>query len=312
MTVALSSVPSRKQPRKQAHKSVSKSVSKSPPMQTPRQTPRTSEPAVPPAVQVFTDVDMSEPVHLELPGGEAVVYSRRCAGQDQNQDAAGCFVLEAGGVLAVADGMGGQAGGASASRIVIESLAETLEAAAGDSGAVRAAILDAVEESNRRILELGIGAGTTLAAAELLVDTLRPYHVGDSEILVVGQRGLLKLQTISHSPVGYAVEAGMLDGDEAIHHDERHIVSNMVGSSEMRIEVGSALGLAPLDTVLLATDGLCDNLHQPEIIDGIRVKPLVEVARLLAASAVQRMEEPLADQPSKPDDLTFILYRRRR
>ncbi len=270
----------------------------------------TTEPTAPAAVQVFTDADMSEPWSLSLPGGEAVVYSRRCAGEEQNQDAAGCFVLEAGGVLAVADGMGGQPGGASASRIVIESLAETLLGMAGNGGGVRAAILDAVEEANRRVLELGIGAGTTLAAAELLVDSLRSYHVGDSEILVVGQRGRIKLQTVSHSPVGYAVEAGMLDDEEAIHHDERHLVSNLVGSSEMRIEVGSALGLAPRDTVLLATDGLFDNLLQPEIIDGIRVRPLVEVARSLAASAVQRMDEPVDGQPSKPDDLTFILYRR--
>ena len=47
-----------------------------------------------------------------------------------------------------------------------------------------------------------------------------------------------------------------------------------------------------------------------EIIDGIRVRPLVEVARCLAAAAVQRMDEPINGQPSKPDDLTFILYRR--
>jgi serine/threonine protein phosphatase PrpC len=256
---------------------------------------------------------MSDPVHLPLSGGEAWVYSRRCPEKAENQDAAGCFVLEAGGLLVVADGMGGQAGGAAASQIALgclEAQLASLSGERGESGAVRAAILDATEEANRRVLELGIGAGTTLAAAEIFVDTLRPYHVGDSEILVVGQRGSIKLQTVSHSPVGYAVEAGMLDDDEAIHHDERHLVSNLVGSTEMRIEVGSPLALKRYDTVLLATDGVFDNLHLLEIIDTIRAGPLRKVALQLARAAAARMDTPEPGEPCKPDDLTFVLYRR--
>ncbi len=265
-----------------------------------------SEPSTP----VWVDQDMSEPVHVPLPRGEAWVYSRRCPGKEENQDAVGCFVLDGGGVLVVADGMGGQAGGASASRIALECLATRLSEPSAGSGGVRAAILDATEEANRRVLELGIGAGTTLAAAEVLADTLRPYHVGDSEILVCGQRGRIYLQTVSHSPVGYAVEAGMLDGEEAIHHDERHLVSNVVGTNEMRIEVGSPLSLNRYDTVMLATDGVHDNLHHREIVEAIRTGPLRTAAATLAEKAVARMEAPIEGQPSKPDDLTFVLYRR--
>jgi serine/threonine protein phosphatase PrpC len=264
------------------------------------------------SARVFIDEDMDEPQPVALPGGEAWFYSRRCPDAAANQDAAGCFELDAGGVLVVADGMGGQAGGASASRIVLESLRDSLRARAAGEGAVRAAILDGAEDANRRVLGLGIGAGSTLAVVELFVDTLRPYHVGDSEILAVGQRGRIRLQTVSHSPVGYAVEAGMLDGDEAIHHDERHIVSNVVGSAEMRIEVGSPLALNRYDTVLLATDGLFDNLHQREIVAAIRSGPLDRAARALAREAAARMERPVEGQPSKPDDLTFVLYRRTR
>ena len=263
-----------------------------------------------PIVRIFTDVDMSAPRPLRLPGAEAVVFSRRSPEKSQNQDAAGCFLLDAGGVLVVADGLGGQAGGASASRLALECLGEALSRTPDGASAARTAILDGLEEANRRVLELGIGAGTTLAAAELFVDTLRPYHVGDSEILVVGQRGRIKLQTVSHSPVGYAVEAGMLEQEEALHHDERHLVSNMIGSAEMRIEVGSPLALARRDTVLLATDGLFDNLRLPEIVDTIRVKPLEQVAARLADAALRRMQQPREGVPCKPDDLTFILYRR--
>ena len=63
-----------------------------------------------PASGLITDEDMSEPQVLRLAGGEAVVYSRRCPGQAANEDCAACFVLQDGGILAVADGMGGTTG----------------------------------------------------------------------------------------------------------------------------------------------------------------------------------------------------------
>jgi serine/threonine protein phosphatase PrpC len=83
----------------------------------------------------------------------------------------------------------------------------------------------------------------------------------------------------------------------------------MVGSAEMRIEVGSPIRLAPRDTVLLATDGLLDNLSLQEIVDGIRTGPLAKVHLRLAQTCQQRMREPDGGHPSKPDDVTFLLFR---
>jgi len=129
-----------------------------------------------------------------------------------------------------------------------------------------------------------------LAAVEIQDNTVRPYHVGDSQILLIGQKGKIKLLTKSHSPVGYAVEAGVLDEEQAMHHEERHLISNAIGSREMYIEIGSALEMAPRDTLVVATDGL---------------------GRNLAGRCRTRMVEPEEGQPSKPDDLSFILYRRK-
>jgi serine/threonine protein phosphatase PrpC len=109
--------------------------------------------------------------------------------------------------------------------------------------------------------------------------------------------------------VGYALESGLLEEEEALHHDQRHLISNMVGSAEMRIEVGSPIRLAPRDTVLLATDGLLDNLSLQEIVDGIRAGPLARVVRNLARTCGRRMREPEGNYPSKPDDLSFLLFR---
>ena len=115
-------------------------------------------------------------------------------------------------------------------------------------------------------------------------------------------------------PVGVdlvVVQSGLLDEQEALHHDERHIVSNVVGAVDMRIEIGPEVELARRDTLLLATDGLLDNLTPEEIVEMVRKGPLGPAARRLAAVARARMERPEGGRPSKPDDLTFVLFRRR-
>jgi serine/threonine protein phosphatase PrpC len=128
-------------------------------------------------------------------------------------------------------------------------------------------------------------------------------------ILVVGQRGKIKLQTVCHSPVGFAVESGYLDEREAMHHEDRHLVSNFVGSPEMRIEIGAPLTMAAWDTLLIASDGLFDNLHIPEIVERIRKGPLDVGVRKIVADATARMKRPANGRPSKPDDLTIVAFR---
>jgi serine/threonine protein phosphatase PrpC len=239
------------------------------------------------------------------------VFSVRCPGKDSvNEDAAALIPFgDSAGVLVVADGMGGTRAGGQASSIAVRSMRAALSAAPRESSTLRGAILDGIEHANREVQALGLGAATTLAAVEVNGDTMRPYHVGDSTILLVGGRGKVKLQTIAHSPVGFAVEAGLMDEDEAMYHEDRHIVSNMLGAKDMRIEVGAVRRLAPRDTLILATDGLSDNLGTEEIADCLRGRSLLEAAGRLAGAARRRMFDPRADEPSKPDDLTFVGFR---
>jgi serine/threonine protein phosphatase PrpC len=212
-------------------------------------------------------------------------------------------------VLAVADGVGGTPGGAAAARRAIESLESSVRDAVARGVEHRIAVLDGIERANE-VVAPASGA-TTIAVVHVERTVARPYHVGDSDVFVVGQRGKVKHHSISHGPVGYAVEAGLLDEGEAMHHEERHLVSNVVGSAEMRIEIGPSLPLGKHDTVLLATDGLWDNLFTEEVAEIVRKGPLDVAARLLAAAARERMLHPTTERPSKPDDLTFVLYRPR-
>jgi serine/threonine protein phosphatase PrpC len=267
----------------------------------------------PPVPRLLTRQSLESPEVHPIAQGTVVVFTAASpAKESDNEDAAAIIAVdEARAVLAVADGLGGQRSGAEAAELALKTLAECVRAPAGEDQMLRTAVLDGFERANSRVTELAVGAATTLAAVEVEDATIRPYHVGDSMILVVGQRGKVKLCTVSHSPVGYAVEAGLLDEKEAIHHEDRHLVSNIVGTPEMRIEVGRTLSLRPRDTLVLGSDGLFDNLHLEEITEYVRKGPLPRAGESLASACRRRMCEPQPDHPCKPDDLTFLLYRRR-
>lgn len=254
--------------------------------------------------------DLDAPHCLPAAGGYACVYTSRAPEKPvPNQDAAAVLCCdETRCVLAVADGMGGLPHAAEAAGVALDELCDAVRHAVESERELRDGILDGFEKANAAVRSLHPGAGTTLAAVEIDTGTMRTYHAGDSAVLAVGQRGQLRWRTVAHSPVGYAVEAGLLDPRGAMNHDERHLISNLVGSESMRIDVGPPIALRMRDTVLLATDGLTDNLHGEEIVEQIRKGRLGDAATNLRAVCRQRMAGN-GDHPSKPDDLTFILFR---
>jgi serine/threonine protein phosphatase PrpC len=260
---------------------------------------------------LFFEQDLLEDTSFELAGGVVALYSMRCPGKETpNEDAVAIIpTATESGVLAVADGLGGAPAGKQASFLAIQSLARAVDEAIREDAEVRTGILNGFESANEDVLALAMGAATTLTVVEFDGHFVRHYHVGDSMVLLTGQRGKVKMQSIPHSPVGYAVEAGMLDETDAMHHEERHVISNVIGSADMRIEVGSAIEFAPRDTLLLASDGLSDNLHMPEIVECVRKGSLDKVTQDLARDARERMESGGDGEPSKPDDLTFAIFR---
>jgi serine/threonine protein phosphatase PrpC len=252
-------------------------------------------------VQLFLGEHEHAQADRSLPHGEVCVRSLRSPDKKtDNEDSAAIIQLgDDSLVLAVADGVGGSVAGREASNAAVRTLSRVLTK-----------LPDAVEAANKTVLGLARGAATTLVVAQLDATRLRSYHVGDSELLAVGQRGRIKQRVVPHSPTGFAVEAGLLDEDEAVQHDQRHVLFNVVGSSDMRVEVGPALQLAVHDTVLLASDGLFDNLYIDEIVETIRSGPLTAAADRLVARVQARMQGTDAkDQPCKPDDLTVVLFR---
>jgi len=262
---------------------------------------------IPPAmVELVAGAERLEPRTLPFLQGQVALFSVRAPGKtSSNEDAAALISIdERNGLIVVADGLGGHADGALASRMAIDELVDATRHAVAGGGGLREAILQGIDAANQAIIELGNGAATTLAVTEISDAGMRTYHVGDSSILVTGQRGLLKHQTIQHSPIGHAVESGLMDEAGAMQSEERHLVSNVVGSPDMRVELGPLRRLATYDTVVMASDGLADNLMVEEIIEHVRKGPLERAAGKLMSACLQVMQGS-----GHPDDLTVVLYR---
>jgi serine/threonine protein phosphatase PrpC len=251
-------------------------------------------------------------VEVDVAGGQAIAYTCRSPYKDtENEDTVAILPYGPGAaVLVVADGAGGLPAGKRASMTAVNTLAESLQVAMDKTMLLRTAILNGIEAANDAVLGLANGSATTMTVMTLEGRLARSYQIGDSEAIVIGQRGLVKLQTTAHSPTGFAVEAGFLDEREALYHQDRHLVSNFIGTTEMGIDVGAAVDLDLKDTVLLASDGLMDNVHVDEIIDIVRKGRLSDALHAVVALAHQRMRNTEKGQPSKPDDLSLILFRK--
>ena len=247
---------------------------------------------------------------LRAGSGAAVAWAAPRPGAAASEDS--LLVMSLGpesALIAVADGMGGVPGGGDAATRAVSALESAVEEGLAAGLPLRTVVMNGIERANESVLEMANGAATTLAVAEFSGGLVRAYNVGDSEVIVIGQRGRLKLRPVSHSPVGFAIQAGLVDHDEALHHEDRHIVSNFVGSRDMRIEVGTPVKLAPNDTVVVCSDGLVDNLTLAQIGEIIRCGRLDRSLRKLAEATAERMQAGEGPMPSKPDDLSIVAYR---
>ena len=104
----------------------------------------------------------------------------------------------------------------------------------------------------------------------------------------------------------------MLDEYDALRHEHRHIVSNVLGDGAAHIEIGPSRIMACHDTLLVASDGLTDNLSTEEIIRIARKGSIDRALSQLMEITTQRMQGTAPGQLCKPDDLSVSLFRRGR
>jgi len=213
-------------------------------------------------------------------------------------------------VLVVADGAGGHMLGGEASQAAVEAVAATL-----DDVELEGSVEDKMRSIRKAAVEavaaLGQEAITTLAIAWIRGNQLVTCHAGDSTILLMGQRGRRKLRTMDHTPPGLEVAAGRLTLDQARSHPERHLLVNALGSKEVGWEITGPIEIGKRDTLVLATDGLFDNLSDDEIVRYLRKGSFEDGMQDMLARNDVRMDEDDGPWSGKPDDVAVLAWRPR-
>lgn len=198
------------------------------------------------------------------------------------------------GLLVLADGMGGHAGGEVASRMAVETmlqaLKETIPHTRGGRHDTLEALHGAVIRTNQGIHEAAgqdvacAGMGTTLAVALFRKGRVFLAHVGDSRIYRFRQDRLQRL-TSDHTLVQELVDQGLCPPEQVRTAAGRNLLTRALGI-EPRVEVDTREErLQPGDLYLLCSDGLSDMVDDTAIealIRRHRDAPDTLTARLIA------------------------------
>jgi protein phosphatase len=182
-----------------------------------------------------------------------------------NQDLA----VESSTLFAVADGMGGHAGGEVAARTAVDAFSASFSRKPTGAG-----LAEAVSEANKVVWQHSLenpelrGMGTTLTAVGLVNegnrDVLALVNVGDSRAYRFHDGTLTQLTT-DHSLAEEMVRSGELTSREAAVHPHRHILTRALGvSGEVVVDLWR---IQPLrgDRLLLCSDGLTNELDGAQI-----------------------------------------------
>lgn len=207
--------------------------------------------------------------------------------RDHNEDA----LLAGPDVFAVADGMGGHAGGEVASALAVAGLA-ALDGLLGAPDPA-ATVVEALRRANTAILarsraQPGLaGMGTTVAGiARTAGRSVIVFHLGDSRVYLL-RRGALSQLTEDHSVVGDLLRSGAITEDEARHHPHRSVVTRALGVDDVIEPVVASLDVEVGDCFLVASDGLFNDVPRADIVDVLTSPGTVEHrARALLEAAL--------------------------
>ena len=197
---------------------------------------------------------------------------------------------------AVADGMGGQAGGAEAATCVIDGLA------AVEHGSSGPAFLDdialALEAANRSLHgTAGPSGGSTVVALLIHEGHYACIWAGDSRAYRL-RGGKLQAITRDHSIVQQMVDRGTLTEAERRGHPGGHVITRAIGvQPQVKLDRQSAAVMNG-DLFLLCSDGLPTCVQDNEIAAMLDGPDLDGAADRLLALALER---------GAPDNVSVVL-----
>ena len=200
-------------------------------------------------------------------------------------------VRSRGRLLAIADGMGGVAGGAEASRTAVRFLATAFLAAPPDRSPAER-LKEAFSAASRAVLDRSQEIpplremGTTLTAVNLIGGTMVLGHVGDSRCYLMRDGELSQLTT-----------------DHAVREPENYLTRCIGGGQKEEDPDLMEVTLQPGDLVVLLTDGLWSVVGEGELAGILTTQPPQAAANALLHAA---------NAGGGPDNSTVLLAQVRR
>ncbi|HZZ85059.1 MAG TPA: Stp1/IreP family PP2C-type Ser/Thr phosphatase [Anaeromyxobacteraceae bacterium] len=221
--------------------------------------------------------------------------------RDHNEDS--FLVDERLGLFVVADGMGGHAGGGTASRLAVETIRDRVQRAREvdpgtfssrtrlDEHPARNVLREAVETACSTIFHTAqrepalAGMGTTVTAV-LVVEGVGAFvaHVGDSRCYLV-RGGRIYQVSEDHSLVNEQLKSGAITLEEARTSRFRNIITRSVGFEEAVLVDLMGLVLQPGDRLLVCSDGLTNMVDDAQLLEVSSTSPVEQIPQRLVDRA---------------------------
>jgi serine/threonine protein phosphatase PrpC len=176
-------------------------------------------------------------------------------------------------LLAVADGMGGHAGGEVASKIAITTLASmvpVLTAPDIDTDSIEDLLINSLHTIDGEIAHVASdeielrGMGTTLTALLIRDGRAALLHVGDSRCYRLRGNTFEQL-THDHTVLQELLDSGAISMSEAHDHPQRSMLTQVLMGEGSVAPVLMVYEVNPKDRFLLCSDGLSSVLTEKEI-----------------------------------------------
>jgi serine/threonine protein phosphatase PrpC len=236
---------------------------------------------------------------------EAFALSDKGCVRSNNEDY--CLIEPELGLYVLADGMGGARAGERASKMAVETVAETVLVAQRRDSQV---LLSAVEEANRRVLQAAQndssleGMGTTLVAALEIENDVSIASVGDSRAYLLDDDGF-RVITDDQTWVNEVGRPLGLDEESLRNHPMRHVLTMAIGASAPLTVNYYSVPLHDGALLLMCSDGLHGVVEPPQLEQILRGgrdgDSLEDSCRKLIHAA---------KEAGGPDNVTAVLVRK--
>ncbi len=176
-------------------------------------------------------------------------------------------------VLVVADGMGGHAGGEFASRVCIETIAESIHEDRNSGLSLNAndLAMGAIHRANMVVFNAGkenevlLGMGTTVDLLLFDDGELLIGHVGDSRVYLLRKNMIWQL-TRDHSLVNEKFKIGLITREQMKTDKDKNVITRSVGfESSVLVDIYRRK-IEPGDLYLTCSDGLSGMVENDQIL----------------------------------------------